>query len=139
VRRVRVASIYATPDDVTALQTQVQGYLKDLATCIQDCASSGKTIDSTVAEFVRISKRAAQFLTLEPTWVQANEQVKQGNAIVKQLLPIYAELKAAGCANVPTPPDLPAPDPDPGSFLSGYGNLLALGLIVFALHEAKGL
>jgi len=139
VRRVRVASIFATPDDVTTLQNQLQGYVKDLATCIQDCASSGKSIDSTLREFVRISKRVAAFLTLEPTWTQANEQVKQGNALVKQLLPIYAELKSAGCANVPTPPDLPAPDPDPGSFLSGYGNLVALGLIVFALHEAKGL
>jgi hypothetical protein len=127
--------LFATPDDVTAQQTAVKGYVTDLATAIQGC--TGKNVSATVAQFVRVSKRAVRFLNEEPSWLNANSQYARGTAITKDLLPLYAELTAAGCSNVPAAPSLPAPDPDPASMLGGYGMLAGLALVFLISREMK--
>jgi hypothetical protein len=130
--------IFATPDDVHALQGDLEAQAHDITNALAACIQAGTiTVRATVFQHWKaMAKRIRRFLNEEPTWIGANSQMERGHAIQRDMQPIYDEVNAAGC-KAPAKPSAPAKDPGLGDMLSGYGWLVALALGAMILHEAR--
>jgi hypothetical protein len=133
--------IFATPDDVTALQQEVETQIHDLTAALSACIQAGTVnVHSQVfKDFKSAGKAARMWLNEEPSWLDANSQLERGHRVQAKLQPIYDELTSAGCKAVPNKPPAPAADPSFGGMLSGYGWLVGLFLAFMLLHEGRKL
>jgi|SRR5271166_2294222 len=132
--------LFATPDDVTALQSDVKAQATALSKSLGDCIAAGtiKPRDPIFQEWKAMTKRVVRFLNEEPSWVDANSQMARGHAIQSDFQPWYDRVTAAGC-KAPTKPAPPAADPTAESQWEKYEGLVMIALFVFALHEFKSL
>lgn len=135
--------LFATPDDVSALQKNVEQQTKAITSAISDCAKAGTVEGDALKKLVRdwkvTAKRAAAFLAEEPGWIDAQAQYDRGVAILNELQPgWYTRLADLKCQ----PPPQPSPPPTPlkaESWAEGWTGVVVLFLAVMALHEVKSL
>jgi hypothetical protein len=135
--------LFATPDDVAALQTNVKQQVKAISSSISDCAKAGTLagddLKKLVHEWKVTAKRAAAYLAEDPSWIDAQSQYDRGVALVNELQPgWYQRLEALKCEAPPQPSPPPAPL-RAESWAEGWTGMVALVLVVVALHEFKGL
>jgi hypothetical protein len=138
--------LFASPDDVKNLQTQVEQQTKALTDALRDCIKAGKVSPSSGAtgdptiwrDWKTMAKRVAAYLNAEPDWLNASNLYDQGIAILHDEQPWYARVNAAGC-QAPQQPSPPPQTPKWEGWAGDWGTMVALALLVFGLHEAKGL
>lgn len=136
--------LFASPDDVTNLQTEVKQQGQALTASLRDCIKAGKVSVSTGAasdptiwrDWKTMTKRMVAFLNIEADWLNAGATYDQGLKLLADLQPWYDRVNAAGCAAPQKPSPPPAPPKGEG-WLGDWGMLVALALIVFGLHEGK--
>lgn len=138
--------LFATPDDVTAVQADVKAQTKALSTSLGDCIKAGKFSFSKGTandpnlgrDWKAVLKRAIAFLDEEPGWVDAQSQYERGVRILSDLQPWYDRINSAGCEAPPKPAPPPS-KPKGEDWFGDWGAMVALGLVVLVLHEAKTL
>jgi len=135
--------LFATPDDVTAIQKNVEQQVKAISSAISDCAKSGALAGDDLKKLVKdwkvTAKRAAAYLAEEPSWIDAQSQYDRGVALVNEIQPRwYTRLEQAKCSAPPQPSPPPAPL-KAESWAEGWSGMVVLVIAVLAMHELKGL
>jgi hypothetical protein len=132
--------LFATPDDVTALQAEVKDQALALSKSLGDCIAAGtiKARDPIFQEWKVVTKKVVRFLNEEPSWVDANSQMTRGHALQNEFQGWYDRINQAGC-KAPTKPAKPADDPTAESQWDKYQGLVMLALAAWIIHDMKGL
>lgn len=139
--------LFATPDDVAAIQKDVAGQTKAISTSLGDCVKSGvfsfsrgTSNDPTMGrDWKTFMRRAVAFLNEDPSWIDAQTQYDRGLALLHELNPGWYDRVNAGKCAAPNKPAAPPDKPKGEDWFGDWGMLVGVFLVAVALHEAKGL
>lgn len=129
---------FVTPDDVHALQLDVQteatGLGRALADAIEANPPKVSPFDPIVGAWQAMMTKVENFLRENPSWLNTASQMDRGQALQRELGPWHARMTAAGVANVPAmPPQPPAPE----SLFGNLSNIAIAIAVIMALREMR--
>lgn len=127
---------FVTPDDVHALQLDVQTETDGLATALKNAmfASDVSPFDPIIPAWQSMVDRVQNFLRENPSWLNTASQMDRGQQLQRELGPWHARMTAAGVKNVPAMPPQPAPAAD---IFGSVSNIVGLLVVFMALRELK--
>lgn len=127
---------FVTPDDVHALQVDVEAEADGLASALKAAiyANDVSIFDPIVPAWQSMMTRVQLFLRENPSWLNTASQMDRGQQLQRELGPWHARMTAAGVKNVPAMP--PQPPPPESLFGNVQGILIALA-VVMALREMR--
>lgn len=127
---------FVTPDDVHALQLDVQAEAEGLGTALKNAllGNDVSPFDPIVSAWQSMMDRVQNFLRENPSWLNTASQMDRGQALQRELGPWHARMTAAGVKNVPAMPPQP---PAPQDLFGNLSNIAIAIAVIVALREMR--